>query len=119
MSRVSHSPLGHNNVYYRYLEAGKKKQGTYECSKRPVTIWENPRTVLDKFQGYVHDHPNFHSLYQNELMGWPDVHVRIPPRVSAQHPHWCCVHVTHNTRARAERSHERRLAPRRMVGAHR
>jgi len=36
-------------------------QGTYWGSPRAVTIWENPPSPNSKFQGYVHDTPNFHS----------------------------------------------------------
>lgn len=82
---MDHAPRVTSHVFCidaSYLGAGKEKQGTYQCSIRPVTIWENPKTVLGKFQGYVHDHPNFHSFYQDAAMGWPDVHTRVAPRVS-------------------------------------
>lgn len=108
---MDHAPRATSHVFCidaSYLGAGKEKQGTYQCSIRPVTIWENPKTVLGKFQGYVHDHPNFHSFYQDPAMGWPDVHTRVAPRVSVSVSGVSWRHLTLHTLP--ERSHKRGLA---------
>lgn len=58
-----------------YWTAG---QGSYSCSERAVTVWENPRTDW-KFRGYVHEHPNYFSRHMDGAIGWVPVHQQKPP----------------------------------------
>ena len=61
----------------------------YECSLRPLTIWEHPTTVEQKFQAYVHDHPNYFSRYMDADYGWPNLHSHQPPLVRTP----CAMHA--------------------------
>ena len=36
--------------------------GAYRASPRTVSLWENFHSPTNKFAGYIHSHPNFHSL---------------------------------------------------------
>jgi len=54
-------------------------QGTYECSHRSLTLWENRLSPTGKFQGYMHDHPNYYSRYMNESHGWDTAYVKTAP----------------------------------------
>lgn len=54
-------------------------QGTYECSHRSLTLWENRLSPTGKFQGYMHDHPNYYSRYMNDSVGWVTSYVEMPP----------------------------------------
>lgn len=58
-----------------------QRQGVYECSGRPLTIWEHPTTIKGKFQAYVHDHPNYFSRYMDATFGWDDLHFKKPDLV--------------------------------------
>lgn len=55
-------------------------QGSYYGSPRTLTIWENPATPNGKFEGYVHDHPNFHSLAfdMDVQLGFDETHTFQP-----------------------------------------
>ncbi|KAA0152321.1 hypothetical protein FNF29_03887 [Cafeteria roenbergensis] len=62
-------------------------QGTYSCSERAVTVWENPRTAW-KFRGYVHEHPNYYSRFMDDAIGWVSVHEHKPPLGDATMEGW-------------------------------
>jgi hypothetical protein len=64
-----------NRLSFEPLTAG---QGTYQCSTRAVTVWENPRTDW-KYVGYVHEHPNYYSRHMDGGIGWVPVHEHKPP----------------------------------------
>ena len=53
------------------------RQGSYRCSTRAVTVWENPETPGGKFDGYVHGHPVFATHHSDPSKGWPPTHVRV------------------------------------------
>lgn len=58
------------------------EQGTYKGSPRTLTIWENPPTPNGKFQGYLHDHPNFRSRDEyntdDQTLGYTVTHSPVP-----------------------------------------
>jgi len=61
-----------NRLSFEPLTLG---QGTYRCSTRAMTVWENPRTDW-KFRGYVHEHPNYFSRHMDDAIGWTPVHTK-------------------------------------------
>lgn len=76
------TPVCTQGYYYPFITDPRfpGAQGTYTVSGRTLTVWENPRTPNGKFAGYMHDHPNFHSILadMDAALNLPVAYVRVP-----------------------------------------
>lgn len=70
------TPVCTQGYYEPSLASAYANQGLYQCSKRAMTQWENGVSANGKFSGYMHDHPNYVSNYQNVSKGWPTTYAR-------------------------------------------
>ncbi len=72
------TPVCTQGYYEPSLRSVYAGQGLYDCSHRAMTQWENDATAAGKFLGYMHDHPNYVSHFQNPAVGWTPTYRRAP-----------------------------------------